>query len=156
VNSIDPAPITAWLALFLAITGVITVVATFFARAARARERIATEKRDEMIELIKETTKQIQPGANGGQSLTDLHNKVDRIERKYEAAHEHDEAARALWHERYLEDQRHIRKEWTAVFIAIRKMITLPPDAQIKMWDGITQAYIDGTITDKYHDERKS
>lgn len=152
---IDPQPITAWLALFLAITGVITVVATFFAWSARKREAIAVEKREEMIELIKQTTKPIQPFENGGLSLSDLHDKVDRIERKYENAHELDAAARDLWHERYFEDQKRVRKEWTAVFIAIRKMIHLPPADQVVMWDGITQAYIDGTIADKIPDERK-
>ena len=152
---IDPSPITAWLALFLAISGVITVVATLFAKAARKREAIAVEKRQEMIDLIRETTKPIQPTTNGGWSLADLHEKVDRIERKYETTTEKEHAARELWHDRYLEDQKRIRKEWVAVFIAIRKMIHLPPADQIVMWDGITQSYIDGTIADKHHDERK-
>jgi hypothetical protein len=153
---IDPVPITAWLALFLAISGVIATVASLFAWAARKRDRAAKLQREEMIDLIKETTKPIQPTTNGGWSLSDLHDKVDRIERKYESAHEADAAARDLWHERYFDDQRRTRKEWTAVFIAIRKMIHLPPDAQLKMWDGITQSYIDGTIADKYPDERQT
>jgi hypothetical protein len=152
---IDPQPITAWLALFLAITGVITVVATFFARAARRREAIAVEKRQEMIDLIKETTKPIQPTTNGGLSLSDLHAKVDRIEHRYFDLHDKEEQAREHWHNRYLEDQARIKREWTAVFVAIRKMIHLPVEDQVVVWDGITKAYIDGTIADKHPDERK-
>ena len=153
---IDPEPITNWVLLFLAITGAITAVISLYAKAARKRSRDAKAQRDEMIELIKTTTKQIQPEANGSLSLTDLHKKVDRIERRYEDNTEKEQAARELWHERYLEDQKRIRKEWTAVFIAIRKMIHLPPQDQIVVWDGITQSYIDGTITEKHYDERKN
>jgi len=153
---IDPEPITNWILLFLAVTGAVTAVISLYAKAARKRSRDAKAQREEMIELIKQTTKSIQPNANGGMSLPDLHTKVDRLERKYEDNIEKEHAARELWHERYLEDQRRIRKEWTAVFIAIRKMIHLPTEDQLVIWDGITQSYIDGTITQKHSDERKT
>lgn len=152
---IDPQPITDWLLLFLAITGVITAVISLYARAARARSRVAKAQREEMIQLIKDTTLPLQSFANGGLSLPDLHAKMDRLERRYEDNTEREHAAREIWHDKYLDDQRRIRKEWTAVFIAIRKMIHLPPADQIKVWDGITQAYIDGTIAEKTFDERK-
>lgn len=152
----NPEPLTNWLLFFLAISGVITLVARWIVKGAKAREKHANEQREELVQLIKETTKQIQPNANGGKSLSDLHAKVDEVKREYERAKEAEDVQRKLWHERYLADQNRIRREWTAVFIAIRKMIHLPPEQQAAMWDSITEDYINGTIGDKYPDERKN
>lgn len=143
---IDPQPITNWLALVIAIGTVITLVGGVIVRVNRNFEKRVTS-------LIMETTKPIQPGTNGGLSMTDLHNKVDRFERRYEQLVEEQEKQRQLWHDRYLADQSRIRLEWTSVFIAIRKMIHLPPPEQAAMWDEITEDYINGTLTEKYNKE---
>ena len=146
---IDPQPITNWLALVLAIGGVVALVSGVVVRVNRNFEkRVST--------LIMEQTKPIQPGTNGGLSMTDLHNKVDRFERRYEQLVEEQEKQRQLWHERYLADQSRIRLEWTSVFIAIRKMIHLPVDQQAAMWDEITEDYINGTLTQKFPNERNT
>lgn len=60
------------LQIILAISSIIVVVGGFFRWANR-------KLGDRIIEEIKEATYQIQPKANGGLSLTDLHKKVDRI-----------------------------------------------------------------------------
>ena len=148
VTDIDPEPITNWFLLVLAIVGAVTAVTGVIYKVNRSFEKRVTE-------LIKETTRPIQPLTNGGLSLTDLHNKVDRIENRYGSLLEEQADQREMWHQRYLADQARIKKEWTAVFIAIRKMIHLPPEDQIVVWDGITQSYIDGSIVDKHKDERK-
>lgn len=151
--TIDPAPITAWFALFIAIGTTVSLITAALVWSNRRFERRVTG-------LITETTKQIQPDSNGG-SLNMLHKKfdtmnekVDRLERHYDHVIQVEEDARELWHQRYLSDQRRIRKEWTAVFVAIRKMMHLPQEEQIRVWDGITKSYIDGTIVDEYPDER--
>ena len=145
---IDPQPITAWFALFIAIATTVSLIVAAVIRVNRNFEkRVST--------LITEATKPIQPGTNGGLSMTDLHNKVDRFERRYEQLVEEQEKQRQLWHERYLADQSRIRLEWTSVFIAIRKMIHLPAEEQAQMWDEITEDYINGTLVEKFPDERK-
>ena len=45
---------------------------------------------------IKEATKQIQPGANGGKSLTDANKKIDRLEEKFEKFDERFERVEGL------------------------------------------------------------
>lgn len=151
---IDPAPITAWFALFIAIGTTVSLITAALVWSNRRFEKRVTG-------LITETTKQIQPNSNGGKSLSDLHKKfdamdekVDRLERHYDHVLAVEEDARQLWHQRYLADQRRIKREWTAVFIAIRKMMHLPPDEQVQVWDDITDSYINGTIVDKHPDER--
>jgi hypothetical protein len=42
-----------------------------------------------IIQLVKETTRPIQPGTNGGQSLTDLHTKVDVLGDRIVVIEEH-------------------------------------------------------------------
>jgi hypothetical protein len=41
-----------------------------------------------LVRLIDERTKQIQPNANGGKSLTDLHHRVDTIESRFDGLEE--------------------------------------------------------------------
>lgn len=147
--NIDPGPITAWFALFIAIATTVSLIVAAVIRVNRNFEQRVTY-------LIKEVTQSIQPGANGGLSMTDLHTKMDRFERKYEELMEQQEVQRQLWHERYIDDQQRVRREWTAVFIAIRKMMGLPQEEQVRMWDDITEDYVNGTIGDKYPDERKN
>ena len=156
VVDIDPQPITNWFALVLAIGGTVTFLTGVVVRVNKNFERRVTS-------LITETTKQIQPDSNGGKSLTDLHlkfdamgDKVDRLERHYDTVIDTEEKARAIWHDRYLADQARIKREWTAVFVAIRKMMHLPVEEQIRVWDGITQSYIEGTLAEEYPDERKT
>ncbi len=145
---IDPQPITNWFALILAIGGTVTLLTGVVFKINRSFEKRVSN-------LIKETTKPIQPLTNGGLSLTDLHNKVDRIETRYSNVLDEQAEQREAWHARYLKDQERIRKEWTAVFVAIRKMIHLPAEEQADMWDDITEAYINGTIAEQFPDERK-
>jgi uncharacterized protein (DUF58 family) len=146
---IDPQPITNWFLLVLAIAGVVSLIAGIVVKVNRGFEKRVTD-------LIMEKTRSIQPDANGGLSMTDLHGKLDRLETRMEENDDKHTRQREEWHERYLEDQRRIRREWTAVFIAIRQMITKPIEEQAEMWDGITEDYINGTIGDKYPDERKT
>lgn len=142
---IDPAPITAWFALFIAIATTVSLIVAAVIRVNRNFEkRVST--------LIKETTRPIQPDSNGGLSMTDLHNKVDRFEHRYEQLVEEQEKQRQLWHERYLADQARIRMEWTAVFVAIRRMIHLPVAEQAEVWDQITEDYINGTLVKEHPD----
>ncbi len=148
-TDIDPEPITNWFMLVLAIGGVVTLISGVIVKVNRNFEGRVTE-------LIKEATKPIQPGTNGGLSMTDLHGKVDKFERRYEELVEEQAKQREMWHERYLADQARVRREWIAVFVAIRKMIRLPADQQQEMWDDITEQYTNGTLADKYPDERKS
>lgn len=145
----DPQPVTNWFLLVLAVAGVVSLIAGIVVKVNRGFEKRVSD-------LILEKTKQIQPGANGGYSMTDLHKKMDQMKEHYQETIEQQEAQRQLWHERYLEDQARIRREWTAVFIAIRRMISKPIEEQQQMWDDITEDYINGTIGDKYPDERKN
>jgi hypothetical protein len=41
-----------------------------------------------LIHLIDERTKEIQPGANGGWSLSDLHRRIDKIESRFDSLEE--------------------------------------------------------------------
>ena len=152
--NIDPSPITAWFALFIAIATTVSLITAALVWSNRRFENRVTH-------LIKETTHPIQPGSNGDLSMTDLHKKFDamdvkvnRIERRYEQVIESEEGQREVWHARYLADQARIRKEWTAFFIGIRHLMKHPQHEQIPLWDELTEAYIDGTIVDKFPDER--
>ena len=60
------------LQIIIAISSIIVVVVGFLRWANR-------KLGDRIIEEIKEATYQIQPKANGGLSLRDLHKKVDRM-----------------------------------------------------------------------------
>jgi hypothetical protein len=42
-----------------------------------------------LIHLIDDRTKEIQPGANGGWSLSDLHRRIDKIESRFDSLEEH-------------------------------------------------------------------
>lgn len=144
----DPEPVTNWFLLVLAIGGVVSLIAGVVVKVNRGFEHRVSD-------LIKEATRPIQPESNGGLSMTDLHAKVDRFEGRYEKLMDEQEKQRQLWHERYLADQLKVRREWTAVFIAIRKMIHLPADQQAEMWDRITDGYINGTLIEQFPDERR-
>lgn len=146
---IDPQPITNWLLLILAVGGVVSLIVGAVVRINRNFERRVSA-------LIKETTKPIQPAANGGLSLADLHRKVDRIESRYSKIIEEQAEQREVWHIKYVQDQDRIRKEWMAVFLAIKRMIHLPTSEQAAMWDDITEAYINGTIAEQYHPDTRS
>jgi hypothetical protein len=41
-----------------------------------------------LIHLIDERTKEIQPGANGGWSLSDLHRRLDKLETRFDSIEE--------------------------------------------------------------------
>jgi hypothetical protein len=41
-----------------------------------------------LIKLIDERTKEIQPGANGGWSLSDVHRRIDKIESRFDSLEE--------------------------------------------------------------------
>ena len=140
---IDPNPVTAWV-------GLVVAVLTAGGLVIAAVKRINDNFERRVTALVKETTKPIQPNTNGGKSLSDLHAKVDRMDHRYLDMFEVVHQQRELWHERYIADQEKMRKEWTAVFMAIRKMIHLSPEEQSAMWDEITESYIDGSISEKY------
>jgi cellulose biosynthesis protein BcsQ len=159
---LDPEPITNWLLLLLAISGVITVSITWGVKVLRKREQMRKERQEELIALIKETTKPIQADANGSWSLPDLHKKFDKmettikkIEDRYNAVIEQEELQRVQWHARYLEDQKFHHGKLASVFVAIRKLLHIQDiEEQVREWDTITEAYLDGTIIEKYPDER--
>jgi hypothetical protein len=58
--------------LFLAVAAAIVVVVGFLRWADNKLE-------SRIVKEIRESTHQIQPGTNGGASLTDLHKKVDGL-----------------------------------------------------------------------------
>lgn len=58
--------------IFLGVSAAIVVVSTFLRWADKQVER-------RIVKEIKDATYQIQPSANGGASLADLHKKVDWI-----------------------------------------------------------------------------
>jgi hypothetical protein len=66
--------------------GVLIVLVTIISSFAAAGRYLIM--RPLMSEIEKRTT-QIQPNANGGQSLKDLHGRVDRIERQLDLVIEH-------------------------------------------------------------------
>jgi hypothetical protein len=66
--------------------GVVIVIITIVSSIAAAGRYLIM--RPLMAEIEKRTT-QIQPNANGGQSLKDLHGRVDRIERQLDVIVEH-------------------------------------------------------------------
>lgn len=68
----EPQSFYLTLQIIIAISSIIVVVVGFFRWANR-------KLGDRIIEEIKEATYQIQPKANGGLSLRDLHKKVDGI-----------------------------------------------------------------------------
>ena len=82
--SIDPTPWTNWLALFLALAAVITLFARWIQKGAKRREENAQRQRDEMVQLIKDVTAQIQP-RNGGGGWSDLHKDVKELLRNQSA-----------------------------------------------------------------------
>ena len=75
---IDPTPFTNWLLLFVALFSVIGSVFIAAAWVARKRDAILKHRDKELTAFILDVTKTIQPGANGGFSLTDLHAKRRR------------------------------------------------------------------------------
>lgn len=164
----DPQPITNWLLFFLALSGVLTLLVRWVVKGAKARAAAAQKDRDEsraeLVELIKETTKPIQPNTNGGLSLPDLHakfdkmdDKVNRIEKRYNEVIESEEEQREKWHALYLEDQKFHHSKLASVFVAIRKLLHIEDiQEQVKEWDAITEAYLDGTIVEKYPDKRNN
>jgi polyhydroxyalkanoate synthesis regulator phasin len=60
--------------IFLGVSAAIVVVGGFVRWADNKLE-------SRIVKEIKEATQQIQPNANGGQSLRDLHNKLDSLMR---------------------------------------------------------------------------
>lgn len=62
--------ISQYLELFLAFCGVVAALAAFVRWGQKGLEKKISEQ-------IKDATSQIQRNANGGQSLKDLHDKVD-------------------------------------------------------------------------------
>jgi len=67
-----PQTVSPWLDLVLTVGAIVVMLAGLYRWANRSLEqRIVAE--------IKEATYQIQPGANGGKSLTDLHKKIDTL-----------------------------------------------------------------------------
>lgn len=60
--------------IFLGVAAAIVVVTTFIRWADKKLE-------NRIIKEIKDSTEQIQPSTNGGQSLRDLHKKIDSLMR---------------------------------------------------------------------------
>lgn len=70
--TVDPATVQEWLNLALAVAAVLTVLIGVYRWFNRKFEQ-------RIIREIREATYQIQPTANGGKSLVDLHKKVDYL-----------------------------------------------------------------------------
>lgn len=68
----DPVSIQMWFNLFLAFAASVTVIVGLLRWLNRKFEQ-------RIISEIREATYQIQPTANGGRSLADLHKKVDGL-----------------------------------------------------------------------------
>lgn len=69
---IQPDDIQMWFNLFLAFAASVTVIVGMVRWLNRKFE-------NRIIKEIRESTYQIQPTANGGRSLADLHKKVDSL-----------------------------------------------------------------------------
>lgn len=63
---------SAYLELFLAFSGVVAALAAFVRWGQKGLEK-------KILAEIEQATHQIQPHANGGKSLSDLHHKLDRF-----------------------------------------------------------------------------
>lgn len=72
MGAFDPTPVTNWLLLALAIGGLISMLYGIIVKANRAQER-------RIQRMIDVATRPIQPEANGGYSMSDLHTKVDEL-----------------------------------------------------------------------------
>ena len=66
--------------------GVLIVIVTVVSSVAAAGRYLIMRP---LVMEIERRTIQIQPNANGGQSLRDLHGRVDRIERQLDIVIEH-------------------------------------------------------------------
>ena len=66
--------------------GVLIVLATIITSFAAAARYLIMRP---LMEEIEKRTSEIQTNANGGQSLKDLHNRVDRIEHQLDIVIEH-------------------------------------------------------------------
>jgi len=147
-ESFDPSPLTAWFAM----------IATFLAAAGgivAAVKKINDNFEDRVTALVREVTIPIQPGSNGGESLSDLHAKIDDLDGRYTSIFKSVTDERHDWHKRYLDDRELTKKERAAIFIAIRSMIHKNQSEQIALWDDIVDAVADGTIIEKYPDRRE-
>lgn len=69
-----PQDFALMLQIFLGVSAAILVMTGFFRWANRTLE-------SRIVKEIKESTYQIQPHANGGKSLSDLHSKIDCLMR---------------------------------------------------------------------------
>lgn len=87
-NGFDLIDLAQIVAFVVAVAGVWAGVDRWNdARVAAARRRERDQMKAEIEKAIKENTRQIQPDANGGKSLPDLHGKVDLlIDRQTEIA----------------------------------------------------------------------
>lgn len=79
----DADQIRDYIDLFLAMAAAVVVVATFIRWSSKKRdEHVAQEAREfeeRVLDAIEKSTKQIRTDGNGGQSLNDLHLKVDGL-----------------------------------------------------------------------------
>jgi hypothetical protein len=73
--------INQYLEMFIAVAGVVGIVTTYVVKYTRKRRATEAQRRSDLIDLIREVTKPIQPGTNGGLSMTDLHGKFDEAEK---------------------------------------------------------------------------
>jgi hypothetical protein len=67
---LQPTDFYLGIQIFLAVAAAIVVVGGFMRWANQQLER-------RIVKEIKDSTHQIQPGTNGGASLSDLHSKID-------------------------------------------------------------------------------
>jgi len=145
----DPGPLTSWITLVSVILGTSILIAGI---GARINKRVENR----LKKLIIEQSVQIQPGVNGGSSLTDLHNKVDELKTDFKDSMGDVDIRHQQWQERYLADQAGIKKDWISIFVALRRMFGKPDEEQAQIFDKITESYINGTISTDFPDERRS
>ena len=74
-----PGSANPWLD-FTAKTGAVVVAVFAFVKRWRHRkERLQLESEQRIMDALEKRTRPIQPDANGGKSLSDLHIKVDKL-----------------------------------------------------------------------------
>jgi hypothetical protein len=76
--SFDPTPWTNMLALFLALAAVITLFARWISKGAKKRAEHADEQRAELVALIEQVARQVQP-RNGGEGWSDTRKDVKEL-----------------------------------------------------------------------------
>lgn len=74
-----PSAANPWLDFFVKVGAALVAAATLLRSWRGRRARLQQESEDRIKDAIMRATRPIQPDANGGKSLADLHEKIDKV-----------------------------------------------------------------------------